>query len=388
MKPNALLARFASVPNAIAGTVLVSSKLPQALARDTAARRGERSMTTIRARVGPPQGNNAASAEIGARTATAHHRSVVTSDGVSLSVCDYGSPTAEYTVLLLHGFCLNKEAWNIQARQLIHKWGNRIRVITYDHRGHGNSTEAPMHTYTIERLAADLAELITALEVTGQLILVGHSMGGMTALAYLARAADKRPIEPQGLVLAATAAGRLAERGLGRLLATPAAEILYELVQHAPRTATNEVMRVLARPICGMLTRYGGYGTHRREALAAVSAGAINDTPLRTKAGFLRTLRHFDQYPTLASITATTAVIGGGDDRFTPPVHAHELAANIAGATLLRLPKAGHMVLHEAPRLVTQTINDVIARSAPPANRTLPRRLKNSRNPAAARNAC
>ena len=47
-------------------------------------------------------------------------------------------------------------------------------------------------------------------------------MGGMTALAYLGRPAEDRPVEPDGLVLVATAAGRLSERGLGRLLATRA----------------------------------------------------------------------------------------------------------------------------------------------------------------------
>ncbi|EUA17273.1 putative alpha/beta hydrolase [Mycobacterium xenopi 3993] len=44
---------------------------------------------------------------------------------------------------------------------------------------------------------------------------MGHSLGGMTALAYLGRPACDRPVEPKGLVLVATAAGRLAERGWG-----------------------------------------------------------------------------------------------------------------------------------------------------------------------------
>ena len=50
----------------------------------------------------------------------------------------------------------------------------------------------------------------------------GHSMGGMAALSYLGLPCRRRPIDPTALVLVATAAGGLAHRGIGRLLATPA----------------------------------------------------------------------------------------------------------------------------------------------------------------------
>ncbi|WP_366096953.1 alpha/beta fold hydrolase [Mycobacterium sp.] len=67
---------------------------------------------------------------------------ITTSDGVSLSVRDWGSHAARHTVVLLHGYCLNKESWNIQMTQLIRRWGNNIRIISYDHRGHGDSGNA------------------------------------------------------------------------------------------------------------------------------------------------------------------------------------------------------------------------------------------------------
>ena len=85
-------------------------------------------------------------------------------------------------------------------------------------------TTAPTSTYVVEQLAADLADVLAALDVTGPLTLVGHSMGGMVALAYLGRPPADRPVEPHGVVLVATAAGRLAERGVARLLATPATD--------------------------------------------------------------------------------------------------------------------------------------------------------------------
>ena len=288
-------------------------------------------------------------------------RTVTTSDGVSLSVREYGPRDAAHTVVLLHGLCLTKDSWTIQIGHLRRQYGDGVRIISYDHRGHGDSGAAPMHTYHIDRLAADVADLLVALGVTGPLTLAGHSMGGMVALAYLNRPADQRPVQPYGLILVATAAGKLAERGLGRLLANPATDILYELANHAPHAVADRVLCALARPICGALVRYGGYGTASRDALVAVSAASVNATPVATKAGFLRALRRYDQYQTLRSITATTVIISGGADRLTPPSHAHDLARGIPGATLVHRPAAGHMLLDEAPHVISNAIIGVIA---------------------------
>jgi pimeloyl-ACP methyl ester carboxylesterase len=302
---------------------------------------------------------------VGKRRSLARSSVVITSDDVRLSFRDWGSRGAGNTVVLLHGFCLNKDSWNIQMTQLIHRWGNNIRIISYDHRGHGDSGNAPMDTYRIDRLADDLAELLVALRVTGRLTLVGHSMGGMTALAYLGRPASKRPVEPQSLVLVASAAGKLGSHGLGRLLSTPATSMLHHLVDHMPRAGTDEVVQLLAGPVCAALTRYGGYGEAAPKSLVAASAAAINATPSTTKVGFLRGLKDYDYSQTLSSITAKTTVISGGADKLTPIWHAREMADGIPGATLIHRRAAGHMLMHEAPQLVTGAISCAIAAESP-----------------------
>jgi alpha-beta hydrolase superfamily lysophospholipase len=85
-------------------------------------------------------------------------RTVTTSDGVSLSVREYGPRDAAHTVVLLHGLCLNKDSWTIQIGHLLRQYGDSIRIISYDHRGHGDSAAAPMQTYHIDQLATDLAD--------------------------------------------------------------------------------------------------------------------------------------------------------------------------------------------------------------------------------------
>jgi pimeloyl-ACP methyl ester carboxylesterase len=294
-------------------------------------------------------------------------RTVTTSDGVELAVRDYGpAHAAEHTVVLMHGLCLNQETWAPQIRELRGSWGRRLRVITYDHRGHGRSTHGDMDSYRIDRLAADLAEVLVALSVTGPLTLAGHSMGGMTALAYFARRPADRPVEANGLVLVATAAGRLTERGIGRLLGTPATGMLFDLVRHLPRRASvDQAIDGLTRPVRGCVARYAHRGAGK------IAAGPEMQTiSLSTAAGFLPSLKEYDEYGTLESIAAKTIVISGGTDRTTPVAHSRDLAAGIRGATHVHRPASGHMLLQDEPQAVADAIDSVLGlchRSVPPA---------------------
>ncbi|HET7667234.1 MAG TPA: alpha/beta hydrolase, partial [Mycobacterium sp.] len=280
-------------------------------------------------------------------------RAVTVSDGVRLAIRDYAADRADApTVVLLHGLLLSQESWEPQVCQLRQRWGSRIRIITYDHRGHGRSSGAPMPTYRIDKLATDLAEILTELGITGPLTLAGHSMGGMTALAYFSRPASKRPVEPQGLVLVGTAAGSLPERGISRLLATPATAALFEVVHRMPQRATDRAVRKILRPLGTALGRFAGEGT----AAAAVAAAAIRTTSFTTAAGFLPSLKRYDVYHALEAISAKTFVVSGGADLLTPPSHSRDLADAIPGAVHLHHPTAGHMLLQEAAECVSDAI--------------------------------
>jgi pimeloyl-ACP methyl ester carboxylesterase len=290
------------------------------------------------------------------------HPLVSTHDGVRLAVCDTGPRKAEHTVVFLHGLCLDQTSWNRQITYLRRRYGRSVRVISYDHRGHGRSASAPMNTYRVDQLADDLAQVLTALDATGPVTLVGHSMGGMTALAYLGRPAAQRPIEPNGLILVAAAAGKLAERGLARLLATPAPAVLAGLLDHTP----GHALQALAGPLCATLRLWHGQGQSAN--LAATIVAALATTPLASAVGFLPSLRAYNQYPTLASIHAHTVVISGGADPMTPPSHAADLAAGISGAEYVPVPYAGHML----PQQVPHVINDAIRRTITIDARTHP----------------
>lgn len=275
---------------------------------------------------------------------------VHTRDGVRLAVRDDHPDGALHTVVLLHGMCQTREVWARQRGYLRRRFGATVRLISPDHRGHGRSGSAPIGTYTVEQLGADLEDIVTALGVRGPVTVVTHSMGGFAALAYLAR--SPRGVEISGLVLVATAAGRLSERGLGRLLGLPAVTTLLSMVEHAPAFA----LKSLAGPVCSAVGRFCGYGQQQSVTLAAVAAEAMTTTPIRTIVGFLAALSRHDQYAALATITARTVVVSGSEDVLTPVAHALDLVAGIAGAKHVHVEGAGHMLPQEVPGVVNDAI--------------------------------
>ena len=95
-------------------------------------------------------------------------------------------------VVLLHGLMLSGACWTPLARSLEKDYD----VIMPDARGHGDSS-APDHGYSYDNLAADVLGLIEALGLANP-VLLGHSMGGMTAAVV----ASQNPKRLRGLILA------------------------------------------------------------------------------------------------------------------------------------------------------------------------------------------
>ncbi len=94
-------------------------------------------------------------------------------------------------VVLLHGLIMNGACWTPLARALEENYD----VVMPDARGHGNST-ATEHGYHYGALATDVLSFIDTLELTAP-VLIGHSMGGMTAAVV----ASRNPERLRGVVL-------------------------------------------------------------------------------------------------------------------------------------------------------------------------------------------
>jgi len=90
-------------------------------------------------------------------------------------------------VVLIHGFPLSGRAWERQERALI---AAGYRVITYDRRGFGKSSQ-PSTGYDYDTFAADLDQLLAALDLH-EADLAGHSMGGGEIARYLGKYGSSR----------------------------------------------------------------------------------------------------------------------------------------------------------------------------------------------------
>ncbi|MGH3361788.1 MAG: alpha/beta fold hydrolase, partial [Nocardioides sp.] len=79
-----------------------------------------------------------------------------TDDGLDLTVCTRGPDDAAVTVVLAHCWTADMDDWHYQVRDLLGAFGHEVRILTWDHRGHGTSDPAPLADCTIENLGRDM----------------------------------------------------------------------------------------------------------------------------------------------------------------------------------------------------------------------------------------
>lgn len=112
-----------------------------------------------------------------------HEKYIETATNVKIHFKDYGQGKP---VILIHGWPLSNEMWEYQIENLV---TNNFRVIAYDRRGFGKSSQ-PWNGYDYDTLTDDLQQIIEQLKLENA-ILVGFSMGGGEVVRYLSRYSGK-----------------------------------------------------------------------------------------------------------------------------------------------------------------------------------------------------
>ncbi|MDP3969910.1 MAG: alpha/beta fold hydrolase [Nocardioides sp.] len=293
-----------------------------------------------------------------------------TRDGRALHVHVDGPADAPLTVVLAHCWTSDLTSWGYQALDVRGALGDQVRVLRYDHRGHGRSDRIPEPEATVEHLAADLEELLETHAPAGNLVLGGHSIGGMTVLGLAERApalfgADGRV---KGVALVSTSGGGLDTVSLGlpavtgdalraqlpRVLATRARMLSRRQRRRHPLTETMIARRVLLGP-----------GARRVDVRLAVN-GMIN-TPAESMCGFYRDLMRHDRLDALTALDGVPVhVLVGSRDLLTPPEHAARLAEAVPGAQLTVAQGAGHYLPLERDFLVSEALVDLARRALSP----------------------
>jgi pimeloyl-ACP methyl ester carboxylesterase len=285
---------------------------------------------------------------------------VATEDGVPLAVEEDGDPHAALTVVFVHGFTAQLAEFDLQRAAL----RSRARIVLYDQRGHGRSGWGDVKRATIDQCGRDLASVLEARVPTGPVVLLGHSLGGMTVMAL----ADQRPelfgSRIVGVCLLATSAGQVVESALGRIgsalvLRTGLFRVyLWWLRLWAP---VLERFRVRGSRLAYLFTRHYLFGTTDAtpELVRQVQA-MLEETPVPIVAAFYPAFVGHDKLAALGAMRDIPVLVAvGSDDRLTPAQHSQVIVEHLgADAEHLIVPGAGHSVNFTYP----ERINDAMLR--------------------------
>jgi pimeloyl-ACP methyl ester carboxylesterase len=297
---------------------------------------------------------------------------VVTPDGVRLHTevdelpADGGDspagPEDDLTLVLVHGYALSLDCWHFQRKH----FRNKIRIVLYDQRSHGRSGRSAGELCRVPQLAEDLLQVLDEVVGDGPVVLVGHSMGGMTIMHLALTHPELFGTRIRGVALFSTAAGEMADyspiRGLpgrtfGRIAQPTMAALnrIPEVVERG-RTAGSDLSFVF--------TKKGSYGSDVPPSYVEFMNQMLGQTPMSVISDFYPAFAELDEYDAFNVLaTVETAVIGGEDDAITPIRHTDKIIELLPGADVRRLPDCGHMGIIEHHEIFNQVLADLIARA-------------------------
>ena len=292
-------------------------------------------------------------------------RHLITEDGVDLHV-EIDEADSPLTLVFVHGYTLNLDCWHFQRAA----FRGLVRSVYYDQRSHGRSGRSSHENATIDQLGDDLLQVLDAFVPDGPVVLVGHSMGGMTIVALAEQHPELfKPLSEGGRVvgvaLIATTAGGLDPSRM--LLPMIPAKIGAGLADGAIRTlarghrAVDGVRRV-GYNFASVITDAFAFGDKVPEGYVAFVNEMIAMTPFQVVAQFFSGFRDMDKFDYVGVLAAVpTTIVGGTHDRLTAVGHSRKLHSRIPGSRLIECPDAGHMVIMERHGQVNAALDQLIA---------------------------
>jgi pimeloyl-ACP methyl ester carboxylesterase len=297
-------------------------------------------------------------------------RRVIARDGVVLhaevdEVAPYqnGSGTHaadEATVVFVHGYALNLDCWHFQRKY----FRGKRRVVLYDQRSHGRSQRSSADHASIDELGHDLFAVLDQLVPEGPVVLVGHSMGGMSVMSFAQQHPELFGDRVVGAALVSTTAGGLrphriisslipdsvggtvAQRLMAALSRAP------ELVDSARRRGSN---------IGFLVTDKFAFGEEVPPSYVQFVDEMLAGTSFSVLAEFFPHFESHDKYEILhAFASIPTTIICGTKDLLTSIGHSRKMAKQIEGAKLVEVTGAGHMVIMERADKVNAAIDELV----------------------------
>ena len=280
----------------------------------------------------------------GARVAVVEH---APADGPGSGAAAGAASAPGPTLVLAHGWCLTHEAWDPVVAALQSRRPD-LRIVRYDQPGHGDSTAGRDREVSLLDLGAALRAVIQDTAPEGDLVLAGHSMGGMTIMAL--GAIDPALIRERvrGVALVGTAARLPGRRGI------PGERLAMAVLGRLPEGARG-------LPTTPRLTAANLFGVDPDPEAVRATARMTSRTRARSVADWYHAIMGLDLRAGLTPFASVpTEILTGTRDRLTPVSAGRRLAEGIPGATFRAVTGVGHMITYEASDLVTARIESLL----------------------------
>ncbi|MBL8233439.1 MAG: alpha/beta hydrolase [Bryobacterales bacterium] len=277
----------------------------------------------------------------------ARRTSVTSADGTTISTQEFGNLNGR-PILFLHFYGGTHLMW---MPQLASPLADQFRLVTLDHRGHGESGKpAEPQAYSDgERFADDIHAVITQLGLVRP-VLAGWSMSGVLVGDYLAKYGEGNV---DGVVLNAANNNMGNERAFRDQLgpAVSQAEGIFSEDLHEQLVAWNTLNRHLTSARTEMPESV-------KVAVMTASfqmASAAKQNILMRRAGVM------DHLPTFGGLRAPLLLIHGNDDQIVLPKAAEQILDVNPRATLRRFDNVGHAPNWEQATAFNEALSEFAA---------------------------
>ncbi len=268
------------------------------------------------------------------------------------------------TLVFVHGFMLNQDCWHFQRAG----YRGLVRSVFYDQRSHGRSGRSTGQFTSIEQLGDDLRRVIEQATPGGPVVLVGHSMGGMSIVALAERHPDFFVERVAGVGLISTTAGGLQPARL--LLPLLPRGVSSQLGRHTIATLARghkavDGVRRIGKRVAMAFTDAFAFGSEVPPSYVAFVDEMLSATPFAVLADFFPHFDRLDKFHAVEALSRVpTTIVCGTGDKLTSVGHSRKLHAWIEGSRLVECDGAGHMVIIERHEQVNAALDQLIAAAA------------------------